>query len=149
MWLWLPGPCRATSAAHLAPGLVHAALCRCGISFLPPGTTQEFPISQDGLTTQQLVYLRFSRLQDPAQLAKVGKSCGAACVHEGGHGQGKGWAVFPCGLCCLSICGANHLPPLHPEAHRLSCAGRRPGSPRLTTFLFDHGRRSTLTGMTL
>lgn len=31
----------------------------------------EFPITQDSITTQQLVYLRMARLQDPAQLAKV------------------------------------------------------------------------------
>ncbi|PSC76514.1 U3 small nucleolar ribonucleo MPP10 [Micractinium conductrix] len=32
---------------------------------------QEFPIAEDRLATQHLVYLRLARLQDPAQLAKI------------------------------------------------------------------------------
>ena len=39
---------------------------------------QEFPITQDGLTTQQLAYLRLARVQDPAQLAKVRAGGGQA-----------------------------------------------------------------------
>ncbi|PRW58899.1 rubisco small subunit N-methyltransferase [Chlorella sorokiniana] len=35
------------------------------------GVRAEFPITQDSITTQQLVYLRMARLQDPAQLAKI------------------------------------------------------------------------------
>eukprot|EP00887_Chlorella_sp_A99_P004667 scaffold4.g4667.t1 len=38
---------------------------------------QEFPITQDGITTQQLAYLRLARLQDPAQLAKARTLCSA------------------------------------------------------------------------
>lgn len=36
-----------------------------------PGVRAEFPITQDSITTQQLVYLRLARLQDSAQLAKA------------------------------------------------------------------------------
>lgn len=49
--------------------------------FRCPGVRAEFPITQDSITTQQLVYLRLARLQDSAQLAK------ASCVGQGG-GEG-------------------------------------------------------------
>lgn len=35
------------------------------------GAKEQFPIFEDRLATQQLVYLRFSRIQDPAQMAQI------------------------------------------------------------------------------
>ena len=40
------------------------------------GPKVEFPIFEDRIATQHLVYLRMSRLQDPAQLMQVGWTVG-------------------------------------------------------------------------
>lgn len=42
---------------------------------LHTGVKAEFPVFEDRIATQHLVYLRLARLQDPAQLARV-------CVHH-------------------------------------------------------------------
>lgn len=57
-------------------------------SFCPPhlaGPTAEFPITEDSITTQQLVFLRMARLQDSAQLAKVGLYRAVGHGREGGR----------------------------------------------------------------
>lgn len=61
----------ARAAARKAPAVAPDWHGPCPHPLLPPGPTTEFPITEDSFTTQQLVFLRMARLQDPAQLAKV------------------------------------------------------------------------------
>lgn len=56
---------RPLQAPHAIPP---APVCPCA----PAGPRQEFPIFEDRMPTQMLTYVRLARIQDPAQLAKVG-----------------------------------------------------------------------------
>lgn len=58
-----------------------------------PDVRAEFPITQDSITTQQLVYLRLARLQDSAQLAKA-SGVGRVGVGQGGSALQHVWP--PC-----------------------------------------------------
>ena len=51
------------------PNCTATATVQLGLPF--PGAKAEFPIFEDRIATQQLVYLRLARLQNAAQLAKA------------------------------------------------------------------------------
>ena len=114
--------CVRERAAALARPPIQPPLRLCAAAARhAAGPREQFPITEDRITTQHLVYLRMARLQDPAQLAKVRAPGGPA------GSRAAGWGAAAACLCCWAAgpsvqggpcdCWPARPPPAAPTCH--------------------------------